>query len=43
LRQNTIRQLKDYQKTEKIQNVENLRSYILIVVDLKIAFLEEIV
>lgn len=42
IRQNTINQLNTYRNTPKCQNLDKLRSYILIVVNMKIAIFEQI-
>jgi hypothetical protein len=42
IRQNTMNQLNMYRNTPKCQNLDKLRSYILIVVNMKIAIFEEI-
>lgn len=42
LRQTTIQQLNNYRNTPKVQNMERLRCYILIVVNMKIEIFEEI-
>jgi hypothetical protein len=43
LRQDTVNQLNTYKNTPKCQNLDKLRSYILIVVNMKIAIFEQIV